>query len=195
MDMEIIQDGLVVYMKYPALPGMPATKPWIKMDLEKMGADAGLDMGGLMQGGTSDPSQMLEFLRGVADIDVVGDEEIRGASATHYKGTLDFDKIIEEAPAETRKVLEASIDQMSEMVGSPTIPVDVWIDDEGRVVRMKESFELSEGEADGTTMNMTIDFFDFGTPVEIEIPPASQISDFQDVMGQMGTSSGSKTYP
>ena len=190
---DMVFEDLVVYMRYPMMSQLaPQAKPWIRMDLEAMGRESGMDFGSMMQSGSSDPSQMLEWLRGVAgDVEVVGEEEVRGASATHYTGTIDFNKVAEQAPADVRDQLKASISTMTESIGTSTVPFDVWIDDQGRAVRMQQSFDFTGGATDGASMSMTVDIFDFGTEVDIEIPPASQTSDFQDLMGSMSGSSSS----
>ena len=197
-NIEMVFDDLVIYMKYPFMSQMaPGAKPWIKMDLEELGKEAGVDFGSMMQSGTSDPSQMLEWLRGVSgDVQVVGEEDVRGAPATHYAGTIDFNKVADQAPAEVRDQMKASIDMMTEAIGTSTVPFDVWIDDQGRAVRLQQAFEFKQGATQGASMSMTVDIFDFGTEVDIEVPPPSQTSDFSELMGSMSgssTSSGSAT--
>lgn len=199
-NIEMVFDDLVIYMKYPFMSQMaPGAKPWIKMDLEKVAQESGMDFGSMMQSGTSDPSQMLEWLRGVSgDVQVVGDEEVRGVTATHYAGTIDFNKVADQAPAELRDQMKASIDMMTEAIGTSTVPFDVWIDEQGRAVRLQQAFEFKQGATQGASMSMTVDIFDFGTDVDIDIPPPSQTSDFSELMGSMSessSSSGSMTAP
>jgi hypothetical protein len=186
MDIEMVFQNLVIYMKYPAIAELPGSKPWIRMDLEKMGKETGMDLGALTQGANNDPSQALDYLRGVSDVEVVGEEEVRGAPATHYKGEIDFDKVVSQAPADLQERIKASIDLLKDSIGGSTIPVEVWIDEEGRVVRMVQDISFTEGAQKGSTMSMTAEFFDFGTPVKITTPPASQVMDLQELMGGMG---------
>jgi len=193
---EMVFADLIVYMKFPMMSELaPGSKPWISMDLQKMGEEAGMDFGSLMQSGGNDPSQMLEWLRGVSgDIEVVGEEEVRGAPATHYRGTIDLKNVLEQMAGEMRSQMESTIDEMTETLGASTFPIDVWIDGEGRVVRMAQSFDFEKGATAGAFMTMTMDFFDFGIPVDVRVPPASQTTDFQELMGSMG-SMGSGTAP
>lgn len=191
---DMVFDDLVIYMKYPFMTQMaPGSKPWIRMDLEEIGDQMGMDYGSMMQSGTSDPSQMLEWLRGVSgDVQVVGEEEVRGAPATHYKGSIDFNKVADQAPVELRDQMRMSIEAMTEAIGTSTVPFEVWIDEQGRTVRMAQSFEFEQGTTAGASMSMTVDIFDFGTSVDVEIPPASETTDFQELMGSM---SGAGTAP
>ena len=190
---DMIFEDLVIYMKYPMMTQLaPGAKTWIRMDLEKMAESTGMDFGAMMQSGSSDPSQMLEWLRGVSgDVQVVGEEEVRGAPATHYKGNIDFNKVADQAPEQLRKQMKASIDAMTEAIGTDTLPFEVWIDEQGRAIRMAQSFDFEQGATAGASMSMTIDIFDFGTEVDIEIPPASETTDFQELMGSMSGSSSS----
>jgi hypothetical protein len=182
LDMEMVFAIPVVYIRYPAglLPGVPEGKPWVKLDLEKLGRQAGLDLGQLMQAGQSDPSQGLQYLKGAEDIEAVGDEEVRGVQTTHYTGLVDLRRLAEEDPA-----LKESTDQLIEQTGITRIPVEVWIDDDGLVRRMKQTMHAAAG-GQGIPMDMTTttELYDFGTDVSVEEPPADQVIDFQEVLGQ-----------
>lgn len=184
---EAVFDGTVIYMKMPALSAQfPGDKPWISFDLQKAGEQLGLDMGALMQSGTSDPTQTLQYLRGASgDVEVVGEEEVRGVAATHYRAAVSFAKIVEQAPDEVRAAVEATVAQLEEWVGSDEMPIDVWIDSEGRMVRQTQNFEYVAGPAAGTSVTMTMEMYDFGVDVEVEVPPASDVTDIGELMEQM----------
>lgn len=182
LDMEMISVFPAVYLRYPPglLPGLPADKPWIKLDVEKLGQQVGLDLNQLMQVGQTDPSQGLQFLRGVSDVKAVGEEEVRGVSTTHYTGTVDLRTLSEQNPA-----LEDTIERLIQQTGISEIPVEVWVDEDNFVRRMNQTMEgVTAGP--GTTMDLTTttELYDFGTEVEIEEPPADDVIDFDDVLGQ-----------
>jgi hypothetical protein len=182
LDMEMVYALPVVYMHYPAglLPGMPEGKPWVKLDLEKLGQQQGLDFGQLMQAGQSDPTQGLQYLKGAKDIQAVGHEEIRGVQTTHYTGVVDLRALAEEDPA-----LKGSIDQMVAKTGITRIPVEVWIDDDGLVRRLKQTMHgAASGQGIPLDMTTTTELYDFGTDVNVEEPPADQVIDFQELLGQ-----------
>jgi hypothetical protein len=187
-DIEMVFEDMIIYMKMPVLTQFdPDAKPWLKMDLRAVGDEMGIDLGALSQATNSDPTQALQYLRGVSDdVTELGEETVRGVKATHYRGTMDFEKMFENAPADLREKLAATTEQMIDALGTTTMPFDVWIDDQGRAVRTSQSFDFTEGAQAGSTMSVVMDLFDFGVDVEIDIPPASQTSDFQEVMGQLG---------
>jgi hypothetical protein len=184
---EGVMDGTVMYMKMPALSAqLPSGKPWVSFDFQKIGEEMGMDMGALMQAGGSDPTQAMQYLRGASgEVKTLGEEEVRGFATTHYRATIVFDKIVEQAPGDLRDRLEPTVDLIKEWAGTDEMPVEVWIDDQGRMIRQKQSFEYAAGPAAGMSMDMTLEMYDFGVQVDIEPPPPSQVTDLHDLMKQM----------
>jgi hypothetical protein len=177
--MEMVFDQLVVYMKFPPeiAAQLPGGKQWIKFDLQKLGEEQGIDFEQLMQLGGTDPSQSLDLLRAASpDFAAVGDEEVRGVETTHYSGTVDMEKLAQEAPEEVRE----SYGRIVELTGQSRVPVDVWIDGEGLTRRVRYEQKMP----DGSTMTMTQEFYDFGVEVDVEPPPASQVLDIGELLGQ-----------
>jgi LppX_LprAFG lipoprotein len=177
LDMEIVFAFPLAYVRLPPELGLlSAGKTWAKLDLEKLGHQEGFDIGRLMQAGTSDPSQGLDFLRGVSDVQVVGEEEARGVATTHYTGVVDLQKLGADDPD-----LKAELDKFLDQSGK--VPVEVWIDEEGFVRRLKQTVE-SNGSGFQTSSTVTTDFYDYGTDVNVEEPPADEVADFSELMGQ-----------
>jgi hypothetical protein len=183
MDMSERVVGTTIYMHSPLLSGATG-KPWIKLDLEKFGKAQGLDMSAAMGSGGSDPAQMLSYLSAASDsIDRVGTEEVRGTQTTHYHVVVDLLKVANVAPSANRKALERTLRREVDLLGTHTMPIDVWIDSQGLVRR--EHLDMTMSPAAAATpveMQMTIDFFDFGAPVHVVAPPARQVADFADLV-------------
>jgi hypothetical protein len=174
--------GTTIYMRSPLLAGATG-KPWIKLDLQAFGKAQGLDMSAAMSSGGSDPTQMLAFLNGASDsIDRVGTERVRGTQTTHYHVVVNLLKIADTVPAAKRAAVRRTFQREVDLMGTHTMPIDVWIDSEGLVRR--EHLEIAMSPATVTTpigMEMTIEFFDFGAPVHVVAPPARQVADFADL--------------
>jgi hypothetical protein len=151
-------DRSVVYQR---LPGATGARPWVRLDLAGLLGGAGL---GLFDG--SNPGQTLRFLRGVGDLTQVGTDSVRGARTRHYRATLDLAKAAEELPADLRagylKLLRAQ--------GSARRPTELWIDDQGRLRRIRYATESA-----AATTTVTTEYYDFGVPVQVRIPPADQV--------------------
>ncbi|MDX6286272.1 MAG: hypothetical protein QOG53_1757 [Frankiales bacterium] len=122
----------------------------------------------ISQLGNADPSSALETLRGVtSDVSKVGTETIRGASTTHYRGTIDMAKAASKAPAAVRQRLTQQLKTVK------SAPFDAFIDDAGRLRKMTTHIVLDST----TTVDTSVELFDFGAPVRITVPPKSQTTD------------------
>ena len=110
---------------------------------------------------------LFDFLRGASDgVRDAGRDDVRGIPTTHYEGTLDLRKVVEQAPPEKRELLRAWLELIASD-GPPTVPFGLWVDDDGVARRLRIDQE------DGVTT--TIEYYDFGVPVEITPPPADAI--------------------
>ena len=179
-DIEMRTDGTIMYMKMPAQMGAPT--PWVKMDLESSLTGQGL--GGLGQFSNNDPRRTLEMLRGVADVEEVGAEDVRGTATTHYKTTVDLETAVAKAQGDQKQALQ----QQLEMLGTSQVPMDLWIGEDGLLRRQEVTMDLSNVDPGAaspdqvpTSMFMRMELFDFGTPVDVEPPPADQVTDMTDL--------------
>lgn len=177
---EVVQDGLVMYMRFPALAEkMPSGTSWVKMDLRKMGSAQGLDLEQLQQFTNSGPRVMLDYLQAVAGkIETVGKEELRGVDTTHYHATVDLLQYGKLAPPAQREQLGSLLGDLVKQSGLRELPMDVWIDELGLVRKLTMSYTATQpGMSGSASMSMTFELFDYGTDVAIELPPASETVD------------------
>ena len=175
---EIVFENPVIYMKLPsgAAGQLPPGKDWLKLDLGKLGEIQGLDLSQLLQLNQSDPSQALDFLQGASeDFHEIGSDEVRGEPATHYRGTIDLQQVANEAPAELRKQYE----RLFELSGQKTVPMDVWIGDDGLVRKVA----FTEQVPNGGSVLIEEEFYDFGTDAEVTVPPANEVLDITALLG------------
>ena len=185
-DVQVVFEGLVVYMKFPLLTRqLPGKKPWVKIDLDTVGKEQGVDLGALSNLNQGDPTQALQYLKATSgDVEEVGREEVRGEETTRYRATIDLRKVPDVAPPEERERIRRTIDQVVEASGESEIPTDVWVDDEGRVRRQRYTQKLAAGEDRRAEMTFTMEFFDFGVDVSAEPPPASKVTDISKIIGK-----------
>ena len=102
---------------------------------------------------------------------------------THYRGTVDLRKALEQIPAESREGFE----RVLELVGQTRMPFEVWIDDDGLARRMKYEQPLPAGQgSQDASMGLTMEMYDFGTEIDVEPPPANEVIDLQELIGQGG---------
>lgn len=178
--MQMVVDGRTIYMRMPMLDMLTGTSGWLSATADDLAV--GGDALGL-SGATSSPSQMLEMLRGIAgDVEEKGRDEVRGVDTTRYGAVLDFDEVLANVPAEQREQMEAQLDQIGGM-GLESVPVDVWVGDDGLPRRLQMAFD-GMGAALGVpgSATMTLELFDWGEPVSIEVPSADDVTPLIDVM-------------
>ena len=183
---ELVAQGTTLYMRMPFLASMLGSdKEWIMMDVAAMGGTGTNAIPGLGATGAGNPAAMLESLRGVSDdVEKVGTEEIRGVETTHLTGTLDMEKALEQVPEAQRAQAEQALSQLS---GATDVPYDVFVDDDGLVRRfvmdLSGIVSGAGGAGAGAAGAITVDFFDFGVPVDIVIPGPSEVFDATEQMG------------
>jgi hypothetical protein len=197
-EMEILMDGGVMYMRSPMF--QDAGTEWVSMDPSKMDPAAAAQFGGF-GAGTTDPSAYVGLFAGVFDVKVSGEEELKGVPTTHYVGTIDLKKVLkgfsdvvgEHADAATKKQLKAAVKQFESLGIDEKIPFEIWIDAEGLPRRQRITMDFGKlvPGADEASMEMTVDFSDFGKPVDIDIPPPSEVTDMTDAMADAGSGAGS----
>ena len=174
----------VIYMNMPFLAGkLPEGKTWMKLDLTKAAQAAGLNLSQLSSLDQTDPTQFLEYLRAsTGAVTTVSSESLDGVSTTHYRATLQVSDILSHLATDEQAAAKAALEKLGETGG---IPVDAWVDAQGRVRRMQLS--IGAGSPAGTvggvagaaalSSMITIDFTSYGHIPPIVAPPSSQVFD------------------
>jgi hypothetical protein len=177
--LEAIQDGETAYIHFPLITKqLPAGKTWIKGDAKDLSsADAGqLSQFGSVVG--ADPRDVFGFLKAISGpIETVGSEKIRGVETSHYRATVDTAKLENLVPAAQRQGL-GGLDQAAKQAGVAEVPVDIWIDAEGRVAKLSIDLDAKQPGSDAAIKgSLVIEFYDYGEPLDVELPPADQVVD------------------
>jgi hypothetical protein len=183
VSMEMRMVGTKVFLRLPdALTGgMTGGKEWMGMDVSKSLEHAGL--GGLDLTQQQDPTQTLQYLRAASTgVREAGTATVRGVETTRYTGRLDFRKALdagidglELSPAERERAREG-MQQMLDQLGSKGVPFEVFVDGDGLLRRMTMDMNMRiEGQS--MAMAMRMDYFDFGTDVNVQAPPAREVFD------------------
>jgi hypothetical protein len=180
-----VLDGHVIYMRSDAFKGrLPGGKSWMKLDLDAAAKQQGIDLSAISGGGaTSDPSQMLDYLKGAGVSKKLGTEQVDGVQTTRYHVDADLTKA---AKRSTAPGAQASFDKLIKMIGSKTIPVDVWVDAQHRVRREHLAYSFAVQGEKGA-MDLTTDLTGFDVPVKATVPDEGDTVDALKVMG--GTTS------
>jgi LppX_LprAFG lipoprotein len=152
-----VMKGWRVYMKSPLFAGqIPQGKSWLSVDLAKAGRQAGIDFSNFA---AQTPGQTLDQLQASGDVKKLGTATIEGVPTTHYTAVLDPAKMPE--GAKVQRIATANY-----------APVHVWVDDEGRVKRMRTAFSTLD-----SVNVITMTFSRYGEPVDVDIPSDDEAQD------------------
>lgn len=176
-EMEVRQIGDTAYVKFPFFTAMfGAETEWVSMP-----ADEGADFASDFETFPTDPTDLMEnFDEAGATIEVVGTETVNGVEATHYQVSLDIDEM-DLSAAEKAELGDSGL------VTTGTVPLDIWISDDGFMVRMimvidGTGMDVPPEEA-FDSMTMRYDVFDINGDVDIVAPPASDVTPMEDLEG------------
>jgi hypothetical protein len=177
--------GPTLYLSVPALTAADGGKPWVSVNLSSYLQKQGNGGGALGDLSTGDPTQILGLLQQASgDVTTVGPATVDGVATTHYRGTIDLSKTTPSAPAGTSVASPAQLQQLEHAFGLGSLPVDVWVDSQGRARQVQVRLSLL-----GLTVSVTMNLGDFGAPVSVTAPPSDQTADGSGLLagGQLGS--------
>jgi hypothetical protein len=193
LQMNEVVDHLTMYMKLPAALSskLPGGKPWLKLDLAKAGAAAGMPgLGALANNPASgDPTQMLGYLRASSGhLTNLGKAVVDGTQTTHYRASISFDKIAARFPPSERQAVQQTVNTLKRLTGASSLPMEVWIDPHHLVRRMRFAFTENTPSLGAMHLSMQMDINDYGPQPAPVIPPASQVTDITTLAGSAAAS-------
>jgi hypothetical protein len=147
-------------------------KRWVRADLSTFSQSYG---SGSFGGGSSNPTEVLSYLKAAGTVTRAGEEQVRGVTSTHYHALIDLAHFADSAPADQRATLRRAGKLLERITGAKTLPMDVWIG-AGRITRigLALSFCTSQGRLQET---LSMDLYDYGRQAVVSPPPASQVTD------------------
>ncbi|MFJ8147327.1 hypothetical protein ACIQ6R_19930 [Streptomyces sp. NPDC096048] len=140
--------------------GVPDDK-WVRVET------ASLSDGNLVTGGATDPFAAAEVLRGTRTATYVGRTEVAGTAVRHYRGTADLARAARGASDGNRQALAAA----AEGFATAEVPFDAYLDDEGRIRKVRHRFSFANGREEGiVAVASTTLLYDFGAAVRVRLP-------------------------
>src|SRR6266536_4674057 len=151
-----------IYWRLPPDLEKLANKHWVKLDLTTLPENKRPSveaMVGLGQAGVN-PERSLHQLDTLVNVTEVGREQLRGVDTRHLKGSV------------------------KDGFG---IQVEVWLDDQDRTRRTRDTTPVPVPASTQAGLPpapvsfvTTTDYYDFGTKVDVQVPPDSDTTDFED---------------
>ncbi len=176
------EEGIFAKLPPGANP-LSSDKPWVSVDAPTLARLTELALGDLGAQLTGAPLDALAYLKAVSgDVQVVGPDTVRGEATTRYRGSVDPAKVAEQLPPDLRPdpALAGQVE---------SIPADLWIDGEGRLRRLTLAGGGRVPDVVGrrgpvsAMPAVTVELWDFGTPVDVAAPPRDQVVDVGGLLG------------
>jgi hypothetical protein len=173
---DTVVTGDVLYLRSPAFAqATTQDKQWVKLNLATLASSQGTtDLSGILDASPT-PTYALAYLQGASTVDKVGAESIGGVQTTHYAVSANLDSAAEHASGSTRDALQGVIAQS----GVRTLPLDVWLDGNGYIRKVRYDEHAGRRQAAQVTMEL----HDFGAPVTIDAPPDDSVVDLTKMIG------------
>jgi len=184
---EVLANGRA-YVELPAAERAAlGVKPWIAVPVVS---------GGSSSAANESPASVLALLEANSSgLTKLGSASIDGVATTEYRARVDLTKASAKAPPQVRKVLQQVLSWYG---GAHSVPLQVWIDGQARVRRVKETFTLNPnvGSMAASTgavhVVMTVDLSNYGVPVSVTVPPPDQVT--RQSLSGLGPAAGGGTF-
>jgi hypothetical protein len=192
LHLDMVLRDMTLYMRMPAVltSKLPGGRPWIKLDLAKLASAMGVPGLSSMFGGPGmdDPSQFLQYLRGVSGgVTKVGSDSVAGVQTTHYRANIDLAKAIDRLSGTNAAAARRLGEMLKSVLSGKSVPVDVWIDSRHYVRRMSFHMNMSMPMGQSMAMSMQLTIPQYGPQAEPQAPPASQVTDLSSLMHMNST--------
>jgi hypothetical protein len=182
---EVVKRGPVAWIRLPMLNealatlGLPAGG-WVEIDRRQQ-VDARSEAArSLAQINETDPGQLVDYVHAAEATERLGEETVNGVRARHYRGTIELDDVVRNAPRAERPGVEANLDVVRRGTGKDRLPIDVWIGDQALIHRIRLVYDFKRNPETGAgRLNLkliaTADLSDFGRRVVARPPPESNV--------------------
>lgn len=163
-----INEILTSKAAYLKVPGLGSTgKPWVKLSFTGKNS-AGAALGQLLQSvETSNPANQTAALTASKDLRKTGTELINGIQTTRYEGTYSAADQLKKLPPSLRKMTSKSIAAL----GITKVQFTIWIDGQHQMRRV-----ITVEKGTGTTITTKLDILSINQPVNVTLPPPSQVT-------------------
>ena len=126
-----VGEGQVIYMRSAALEGeLPGDAQWMSIDYSSFTSEQ------TRAETSSDPRDTLKQLRDASDVEEIGPDRVGGVRTTHYRAEIDTTREVDRLREEGEDERADTLEQILEANGATVNPLDVWVDDKGRVSQL-----------------------------------------------------------
>jgi hypothetical protein len=191
----VLSDGTDLYLNVPALATLTGGKTWLEVPVTEAASGTGANAGALSGGALGDPTQILSLLSQYGGaVTTVGPATVGGTPTTEYQANISLAQVADKAAAGSRHPFTSRDRQGLQKLGITSVPVTVWIGTDGKLRQVQVTVDLTHATLPGAgssststtaalpVVTETIGFTDYGTPVTVTPPPASQVTDLSQAL-------------
>ena len=182
--MEVILDDARILVRGRSLgPSVPAGE-WLAVDLASEDPRAGPFKA--LVSGHNDPSLSFFYLYGVTRVIGESDGIVHEQRARKYTVVIDLEAALDALPPEHVDSFRTRLAELKAAGFLTDFEAEVWVAEDGLVHYVSYVQPLSDGVGGGT-MRATVDLFDFGLPLALDLPPPEHVNPIEDVKDPLGT--------
>ena len=172
---EVIFDDPRIYLRgREALPDEPDT--WVLFDFDLLGSGEIIRKRYVSQ--HADVLLILTPALGVVEAELEGQERLRSdtlsdVAATHYSAVASVDVPSESLPSSARDVYRDRLAALRASEAPRTFEVDIWIDAQGRIVRISSAHDIESEAID--VLTVTYEMTSFGAAMDLNVPEGAEV--------------------
>ena len=176
LSMESVASSRVVYLRSPMFAGqLPPGTEWLGME-PLLGRSEETAFGS-----DGSPQSSMQMMEAVGSVDKLDQQTVRGHLTTRYKGDVDVSDAAKFVADNGEKTLAKELEAVAEG-GTDKIEFEAWIDGRGLARQLREVVQLPAVDGHSLTMDMRMQFYDFGAKPKIELPPKHLVLDETPMM-------------
>ena len=175
-EFEVRTIGDMAYMRIDLLATLGIPTKWVSMTSDEAG-----DIATGFGANTANPMGTLPiYYHADADVEVIGRDSVRGMDSTHFRITAEVEKLLALADPEQAEELRNT----SGFPSDGYLPIDMWIGDNGFVTRFAYTVDGTlNPDAGFVSLEMVWEIYDYGEPITVTAPPASEVTDGDFLVG------------
>jgi hypothetical protein len=130
--------------------------------------------------GQSDPSMSLLQLYGVTRVIGESDGVVHEQHARMYTAQIDLEAALDALPPERVDGFRKNLDELAAAGFLTEFEAEIWVADDGLVHHVDYVQPLAD-DMGGGLITASVEFFDFGVPLSLDIPPPEHLHPVEDV--------------
>lgn len=170
--------GDYFYAKVPQqLSQLTGGKPWVRFSVSQASSQSGVNLDSLIK--RANPAEQTKIFTGSKDARRVGSESINGVKTTHYAGTL--------TPEQAGKLdpkAQQAFKEFYQRSGANKVTFDLWVGKDSLPRKL-----VTKVAADKGTASSTMIFSDFNKSFSVSAPPATEVTDGDQLKNAFGSQS------